>query len=162
MLGPAFSLHSKLLVYTLHRLSSPQGRGQCPIWAIQVWAAVKGMVFKPFSLGWDISDQRVWVQNRVSFSQETDQLFKDFSLDQGNRRLPLKNIKNSSRFCFGQTVLVTSVSSFWKTATLGQREEGFGQFILVLQSRKIQLNQLWYRLRDQGSQRHIPTQNFLK
>ena len=46
-----------------------------------------------------------------------------------------------------------------ETATLGQG--GFGEFTLV-QGSKIQLNQLWYRLRVQGSQRHIPTQKFLK
>ena len=45
------------------------------------------------------------------------------------------------------------------TATLGQG--GFGEFTLV-QGSKIQLNQLWYRLRVPGSQRHIPTQKFLK
>ena len=46
-----------------------------------------------------------------------------------------------------------------ETATLGQG--GFGEFTLV-QGSKIQLNQLWYRLRVPGSQRHIPTQKFLK
>ena len=34
--------------------------------------------------------------------------------------------------------------------------------ITLVQSSKIQLNQLWYRLRVPGSQRHIPTQKFLK
>ena len=46
-----------------------------------------------------------------------------------------------------------------EAATLGQ--EGFGEFTLV-QGSKIQLNQLWYRLRVPGSQRHIHTQKFLK
>ena len=47
---------------------------------------------------------------RVIF-QETDQLIEDFSLTSGNRKLKLKNIKKSNRFCFGWTVLVTSVIS---------------------------------------------------
>ena len=38
---------------------------------------------------------------------------------------------------------------------------GIWEFTLV-QGSKIQLNQLWYRLRVPGSQRHIPTQKFLK
>ena len=42
-----------------------------------------------------------------------------------------------------------------------QDRGGFGEFTLV-QGIKIQLNQLWYRLRVPGSQRHIPTQKFLK
>ena len=46
-----------------------------------------------------------------------------------------------------------------ETATLGQG--GLGKFTLV-QGSKIQLNQLCYRLRVPGSQRHIPTQKFLK
>ena len=55
--------------------------------------------------------QRVWVQKRVSFSMQTDQLAEDFSLDYGNREFPLKNIKKSNRFCFGWTVPLTSVVS---------------------------------------------------
>ena len=43
--------------------------GYCHIWAIEVCAAVNGMVFKQFTLGQDIK-KRVWVQNRVSFSRE--------------------------------------------------------------------------------------------
>ena len=46
-------------------------------------------------------------------------------------------------------------------ATLGCWGGGLGEFTLV-QGNKIQLNQLWYRLRVSGSQRHIPTQKFLK
>jgi len=38
---------------------------------------------------------------------------------------------------------------------------GFGEFTLVWGS-KIQLNQLWYRLRVPVSQPHIPTQKFPK
>ena len=53
----------------------------------------------------------------------------------------------------------SDLSSFWKTAT--QRYGGFGEFTLV-QGSKIQLNQLWYRLRVPVSQPQIPTQKFLK
>ena len=53
----------------------------------------------------------------------------------------------------------SGLSSFWKTATLGQGE--FGEFSLV-QGSKNQLNQLWYRLRVPGPQQHIPTQKSLK
>ena len=73
-------------------------------------------------------NQSVWVQNRVSFFYETDQLVEDFIQTR-------------------------------ETATLGQG--GFGEFTLV-QGSKIQLKQLWYRLRVPGSQWHIPTQKFLK
>ena len=38
---------------------------------------------------------------------------------------------------------------------------GVWEFSLV-QGSKIHLNELWYRLRVPGTQRHIPTQNFLK
>ena len=31
--------------------TNPGGGGYCHIWAIKVWAAVKGMVFKQFTLG---------------------------------------------------------------------------------------------------------------
>ena len=34
---------------------------------------------------------------------------RDLSLDEGNQELPLQNIKNSNRFCFNCTVIVTSV-----------------------------------------------------
>ena len=90
---------------------------------------------------------RLGLEQGIIF-QLTDQLVEDF----------IQTRDCSIRFCFGQTVLVTSVV-FWKTSTLGQRR--FGEFTLV-QGSKIQLNQLWYRLRVPGSQRHIPTQKFLK
>ena len=102
--------------------------GYCHIWAIQVCAAVKGMVFKQFTLGQ--GDQSVWVQNRVSFLRKLIGWLK-----------------------------VLSRLGKQQTATLGQG--GFGEFTLV-QGSKIQLNQLWYRLRVPGSQWHIPTQKFLK
>ena len=35
----------------LRRVNAPGGGGHCHIWAISVCAAVKGMVFKQFTLG---------------------------------------------------------------------------------------------------------------
>ena len=115
-----------------------------------------GYGFQEVFSGMGYINQRVWVQNRVSFSRKLIKWLK--ILDQGNRELPLKNIKKSNRFCFGWTVLVTSVVS--EKQLLQDRGE-FGEFTLV-QGSKIQLNQLWYRLRVPGSQRHIPTQTFSK
>ena len=60
----------------------------------------EGYGFQAVYSGMGYINQRFWVQNRVSFSQETDRLFKDFSLDQGNRKLPLKNIKIQVGFVF--------------------------------------------------------------
>ena len=48
-------------------------------------------------------------------------------------------------------------------STLGkQLLQDRGNLGSLLQYSKIQLNQFWYRLRVPGSQRHIPTQKFLK
>ena len=66
----------------------------------------EGYGFQAFYSGMRYINQRV----RVIF-QETDQLIEDFSLTSGNRKLKLKNIKKSNRFCFGWIVLVTSVLS---------------------------------------------------
>ena len=94
-------------------------------------------------------NQSVWVQNRVPFFKKLISWLKILS------RLGIVVI----RFCFGQnTVLMTSVVS---GKQLLQDRGDLGLFTLV-QGSKIQLNQLWYRLRVLGSQRHIPTQKFLK
>ena len=106
---------------------TPGGGGYYHIWAIQVCAAVKGMVFKHFTLEQGYKSEHFGLEKGIIF-QETDQLVEDFIQTR-------------------------------ETATLGQG--GFGEFTLV-QGSKIQLNQLWYRLRVPGSQRHIPTQKFLK
>ena len=88
------------------------------------------------------------VQNRVSFF-----------------RKQIKQLKILSRLGMWYKVLfwldycASDLGSFWKTVTLGQG--GFGDFTLV-QGSKIQLNQLWYRLRVPVSQQHIPIQKFLK
>ena len=146
------------------------------IYGLWLCAAVKGIYgFQAVYSRIGCINQSIWVQNRVSFFRKLISWLKILCR--------LRTI----RFCFGQTLLVTSVvsnlvprafplkngphpifkgkalgtrlSSFWKTATLGQG--GFGEFTLV-QGSKLQLNQLWYRLRVPRSQRHIPTQKFLK
>ena len=73
--------------------------------------------------------------------------------------------------CINQNVQVLNRVSFFRKLIswlkiLDQgnsysRIGGFREFTLVKGS-KIQLNQLWYRLRVPGSQWHIPTQKFLK
>ena len=131
------------------------------LWVTQVCAAVK--VWFSSSVLWDrvYKSQNVGLEQGIFF-QETDQLVEDFSLDQGNRELPLKNMKKSTRFCFGWTVFVTSiVSGKQLLQDKGVGGWGFWQFRLV-QGSKIHLNELWYRLRVPGSQRHITTQKFLK
>ena len=87
---------------------------------LAVQCRCEGYGFQAVYSGVGYINQRVWVQDRVSFSRK----------------------------------LIN-----WLPKSLGQG--GFGEFSLV-QGSKIQLNQLWYRLRVPGSQRHIPTQNFLK
>ena len=67
----------------------------------------EGYSFQAVDSGIWCINQRVQVQNRESFSRK----LINFSLDQGNRELPLKNMKKSNRFCFGWTVFETSVLS---------------------------------------------------
>ena len=72
--------------------------GYCHVWAIQVCAAVNGMVFKQSTLGQDIycKSESLGLEQGIIF-QETYQLVEDSSLDWGNPELPLKNIKKSNR-----------------------------------------------------------------
>ena len=77
------------------------------------------MVYKPERLG---------LEQGIIY-QETDQLVEDFSLDQGNQEMLLKNVKKISFVLVGL--------QFWKTATLGQG--GLGEFSLE-QGRKIHFN----------------------
>ena len=74
--------------------------GYCHVWAIQVCAAVNGVVFKQFTLGQNIiiycKSESLGLEQGIIF-QETDQLVEDSSLDWGNPELPLKNIKKSNR-----------------------------------------------------------------
>ena len=86
-------------------------------------------------------NQSVWVQNRVLFFRKLIS-YLDYGL--------------WYKVLFW-LVCASEVSSFWKTATLGYG--GLGEFTLV-QGSKIQMNQLCYRLRVPGSQRHIPSQKF--
>ena len=64
-------------------------------------------------------NQRVWVQNRISFSRKLINWLK--------KELPLKNIKTKSVLVWLD--YASDLSSFWKTATLGKG--GFGEFSLV-------------------------------
>ena len=130
---------------------------------IGMCAAVKGMVFKQFTLAQGIQirafGSRIY---RVSFFRKLISWLKILSRPEGNRELPLKHIKKSNRkaeIYATQLVLAKLCSSFWKTATLGQG--GLGEFTLVNGS-KIQLNRLLYRLRVPGSEQHIPTKKLLK
>ena len=112
--------------------------GYCHIWAKQVCATVKG-IYK---------SERLGLEQGIIF-QETDELVEDFIQTRDN-------LWYNVLFWLD---CASDLSSFWKTATLGQGE--FGEFTLV-QGSKIQLNQLQYRLRVTGSQWHIPTKKFLK
>ena len=91
--------------------------------------------------------ERLGLEQGIIF-QETDQLVED----------SIQTRDCGIRFCFGQTVLVTSVVS--RKQLLQNRGDLWS--LLSVQSSKIQLNQHWYSLRVLGSQRHIPTQKFLK
>ena len=108
--------------------------GHIKLWAIQICAAVKGMVFKQFNLLYDrvYKSESLGLEQGIIF-QETDQLLEDFSLNLGNWELPLKKIKQ----VLFLLDCASDLSSFWKTATLGLG--GFGEFSLV-QGSKIHLN----------------------
>ena len=64
-------------------------------------------------------NQRVWVQNRVSFSRKLINWLK--------KELPLKNIKTKSVLVWLD--YASDLSSFWIKATLGKG--GFGEFSVV-------------------------------
>ena len=61
------------------------------------------MIFKQFTLGCGIYIREFGSRIGVIF-QETDQLNEDFSLDQGNQEMLLKNVKKN-QFCFSWTVV---------------------------------------------------------
>ena len=64
------------------------GEGYCYIW---VWFSS--------SLLWDrVYKSESWGLEQGIIFKETDQLVEDLSLDQGNRELPLKGIKNQIGF----------------------------------------------------------------
>ena len=91
--------------FPTQRCAAPPG-GALPHMGYIGMCRCEGYGFQAVYSGMRYINQRV----RVIF-QETDQLIEDFSLNSGNRKLKLKNIKKSNRFCFGWTVLVTSVVS---------------------------------------------------
>lgn len=79
-------------------MSLLHGEGNCYLWALLVYAAVKGMVSKQFSLGLDI--EIIKFGSRIGYNfplvfQETDRLVQDFSLDLENLELPLKKYKSN-------------------------------------------------------------------
>ena len=111
---------------------------------------------------------RVWFSSSLLW----DGVYKleRFSLEQGiifqetDQWMTRKTGNYHSKIQKNQMVLfwldfASDLSSFWKTATQGQG--GSGEFSLVW-GRKIQLNQLWQRLRVSGCQGYIPNQKCLK
>ena len=70
----------------------------CHIWAIQECAAVRGMVFKQFTLGIGYINQRVWVQNRVSFSRKLINWLKSLVQTRGTGNCHSKILKNQIGF----------------------------------------------------------------
>ena len=79
----------------------------------------EGYGFHAVYTGIGYINQRVWVQNRVSFSRKLINWLK--------KELQLTNIKTKSVLVWLD--YASDLSSFWKTATLGKG--GFGKFSLV-------------------------------
>ena len=128
---------------------------------LAVQCRCEGYGFQAVYSGVGYINQRVWVQNRVSFSRKLISWLKILvqTRETGNCRSKYKEIK-SVLFWLDYA---SDLGSFWKTATLGQ---GWGrgrnwEFSLV-QGSKILLSQLRYKLRIPGSQPDISTQKFLK
>ena len=105
-------------------------------------------------------NQRVWVQNRVTFSRKLVNWLKILFQSRETWNCHSKIQKNQIGFVLAR--LCQSPQQFLENSysRMG-RGRGFGEFSLV-QGSKIHVNQLWYRLRVPGFQRHIPTQKFLK
>ena len=83
----------------------------------------EGYGFQAVQSGIGYINQRVWVQNRVSFSRKLINWLKIiFSLDQGNRELPLKNINKIKSVLFWLD-RASVLSTFQKTITLGQQSK---------------------------------------
>ena len=98
------------------------------VWTSRLWFSS--------SLLWD---QRVWVQIRMSFSKKLTNWLKILVQTRETAGIATQEYKKSNRLCFGWTVLalcqprasdlsqermsyliLSCLSSFWKTATLGQ------------------------------------------
>ena len=122
-------------------------RGGTAIYGLYRYVRCEGYGFQAVYSKIGYIYQSVWVQNRGSFFRKLISWLKILS------RLGIVVSGLLWLHC------ASDLSSFWKTATLGQG--GVGVFTLV-QGNKIQLNWLWCRLRVPGSQRDIPTQKFLK
>ena len=125
-----------------------KGAGGLPCMGYMGMCCCEGHGFQAVYSGIGYINQKVWVQNRVSFSRK---LIKRFPILVQTRETGIgiatrkyKKIK-SVLFWLDCT---SDLSSSWKTATLGQGR--FGEFSLV-QGWKILLNQLWYRPRVPGS-----------
>ena len=83
----------------------------------------EGYGFQAVQSGIGYINQRVWVQNRVSFSRKLINWLKIiFSLDQGNWELPLKNISKIKSVLFWLDC-ASVLSTFRKTTTLGQQSK---------------------------------------
>ena len=83
----------------------------------------EGYGFQAVQSGIGYINQRVWVQNRISFSRKLINWLKIiFSLDQGNRELPLKNINKIKSILFWLDC-ASVLSTFRKTTTLGQQSK---------------------------------------
>ena len=93
----------------------------------------------------------VWVQNRVSFFTKLTIWLKILS----RLRKPVIATQKYKKKIKSESL------DLRKSASTVSIDGGFGEFTLVYVS-KTQLNQLWYKLRVPGSQRHIPTQKFPK
>ena len=107
--------------------------GHIKLWAIIDMCRCEGYGFQAIILRDRVyKSESLGLEQGIIF-QETDQLLEDFSLNLGNWELPLKKIKQ----VLFLLDCASDLSSFWKTATLGQG--GFGEFSLV-QGSKIHLN----------------------
>ena len=83
----------------------------------------EGYGFQAVQSGIGYINQRVWVQSRISFSRKLINWLKIiFSLDQGNRELPLKNINKIKSVLFWLD-RASVLSTFQKTITLGQQSK---------------------------------------
>ena len=83
----------------------------------------EGYGFQAVQSGIGYINQRVRVQNRVSFSRKLINWLKIiFSLDQGKQELPLKNINKIKSVLFWLD-RASVLSTFQKTTTLGQQSK---------------------------------------
>ena len=116
----------------------------------------EGYGFQAFYSGIGCINQRVWVQNRVSFSSKLINWLKILVF---NCKLGKPGIATQEHRKKNQIGMVfwldcaSDLSIFQKTATLEYGE--FGEFSLV-QGSKIQLNQLWFSIPAEHPHPKIP------